>query len=51
MNPEKLTIRELFAIFDRSDAATRFVASADAEEYLAVVTYLVGRSNRRLSGA
>jgi hypothetical protein len=44
---EKLTLSELFALFGRSTDETRWVGSADSEEYLAVVTYLVQRSNAR----
>jgi hypothetical protein len=44
---EKLTLSELFALFGRTNADTRWVGSADSEEYLAVVTYLVQRSGAR----
>jgi len=44
---EKLTLSELFALFGRSTDDTRWVGSADSEEYLAVVTYLVQRSSAR----
>jgi hypothetical protein len=42
---EKLTVNELFALFGRSSEDARWVGSADSEEFLAVVTYLVERSN------
>ena len=44
---EKLTLSELFALFGRTTDDTRWVGSADSEEYLAVVTYLVQRSSAR----
>ena len=44
---EKLTLIELFALFGRTNEDTRWVGSADSEEYLAVVTYLVQRSSAR----
>jgi hypothetical protein len=44
---EKLTLSELFALFGRTSDDTRWVGSADSEEYLAVVTYLVQRSSAR----
>ena len=44
---EKLTLTELFSLLGRTADDTRWVGSADSEEYLAVVTYLVQRSNRR----
>jgi hypothetical protein len=44
---EKLTLTELFSLFGRTADETRWVGSADSEEYLAVVTYLVQRSNHR----
>src|SRR6202165_4998904 len=43
----KLTLSELFALFGRTNEDTRWVGSADSEEYLAVVTYLVQRSGAR----
>jgi hypothetical protein len=43
---EKLTHNELFALFGQRPDDTRAISSADAAEYLAVVTYLVGRSGR-----
>ena len=44
---EKLTLSELFALFGRTNEDTRWVASADSQEYLAVVLYLVQRNNAR----
>lgn len=44
---EKLTLSELFALFGRSNDDTHWVGSADSEEYLAVVSYLVQRSAHR----
>jgi hypothetical protein len=44
---EKLTLTELFALFGHRPEETRAIGSADAEEYLALVTYLVERSRRR----
>jgi len=43
----RLTVNELFALFGRTPDATRWAGIADSEEYLAVVTYLVERSQRR----
>ena len=37
---ERLTDGEFLAIFGHAPAAARSVASADSEEYLALVTYL-----------
>ena len=42
-----MTLRELFALFDRSQEDTRWLGSADSQEYLAVVTFLVQRASRR----
>ncbi len=49
MNPsgEKLAVDEFFALFGRTPNETRWVGRADSEEYLAVVTYLAERSDRR----
>jgi len=44
---EKLTLNELVALFGREPEETRAIGSADAAEYLALVTYLVGRSGQR----
>jgi hypothetical protein len=38
---ERLTDGEFLAIFGHTPMAARWVASADSEEYLALVTYLV----------
>ena len=37
---ETLTLSELFALFGREREAARTISSADAAEYLALVTYL-----------
>jgi hypothetical protein len=44
---ERLTLTELFALFGHRPEETRAIGSADAEEYLALVTYLVERSRPR----
>ena len=44
---EKLTLSELFALFGHQPEETRAISSADADEYLALVTYLVGPSRQR----
>jgi hypothetical protein len=41
---ELLTLEEFFRLFYRGLQQTRWLGSADSEEYLAVVTYLVQRS-------
>jgi hypothetical protein len=41
---DRLTIDELLAIFDRPPDVGKWVGSADSQEYLALVTYLVERS-------
>jgi hypothetical protein len=46
MNSEKLSVNELLALFGRAPEQTRLLSVADAEEYLAVVTYVVERSYR-----
>jgi hypothetical protein len=46
MNSEKLSLKELLALFGRTPEQTRLLSFADSEEYLAVVTYVVGRSYR-----
>ena len=43
---EKLSVNELLALFGRTPDQTRWVGFADSEEYLAVVTYVVGHSYR-----
>ncbi len=45
--PERLTVDEFLALFGRPAAVGRWVESADSEEYLTLVTYLVERTNRR----
>jgi hypothetical protein len=42
---EHLTMSEVFGLFGRTAEDTRWVASADSQEYLAVVLYLVQRNN------
>ncbi len=42
----ELTVEQVFALFARSNDDARWLASADAEEYLTVVTYLVARDLR-----
>jgi hypothetical protein len=44
---ERLTLSELFALFGHEPEETRGISSADADEYLALVTYLVERSRQR----
>jgi hypothetical protein len=44
---DKLTNAELFDLFGRDRDDYRWQGSADSEEYLAVVTYLVQRSSSR----
>ncbi len=46
---ENLTLSELFALFGHEPKAARAISSADAAEYLALLTYLVGRSPQRQS--
>ena len=45
--PEKLTLNEFFALFGRAPEHTRWLGSAEAEEYLALVVYLVERPSNR----
>ena len=42
---DKLTQNEFLALFGRTGDESRWVGSADSEEYLTLVTYLVERSN------
>ena len=42
-----LTMSDVFTLFGRHAEDTRCVASADSQEYLAVVLYLVQRNNGR----
>lgn len=44
---EHLTLTEVFSLFGRQPEDTRWVASADSQEYLAVVLYLVQRNDSR----
>jgi hypothetical protein len=44
---EKLTVDELFGLFGRTTEDARWISSADSEEFLAVVTYMVNRTNRQ----
>jgi hypothetical protein len=41
---EKLTVNECLALFGRTVDDSRYVSSADSEEYLTLVAYLVARS-------
>ena len=41
-----MTVEEMFSLFHRSSADARGLSSVDAEEYLAIVTYLVSRDTR-----
>ncbi len=43
---DRLTMTEVFALFGREPEDSRWVASADSQEYLAVVMYLVHRNSR-----
>src|SRR5438874_9661127 len=45
--PQRLTMSDVFSLFGRHAEDTRWVASADSQEYLAVVLYLVQRNNTR----
>jgi hypothetical protein len=40
-------VNEFRAVFGRPPEVGRWVASADSEEYLTLVTYLVERQNHR----
>ena len=44
---EKLSVNEFFALFGRTAEQARWLGSAESEEYLALVTYLVARANSR----
>jgi len=44
---EKLSVNEFFALFGRTAEQARWLGSAESEEYLALVTYLVSRANSR----
>ncbi len=41
-----LSVEEVLILFHRSNDSARWLSSADAEEYLMVVTYLVARDAR-----
>ncbi len=43
---DRLTVEEMLSLFHRSSADGMGLSAADAEEYLAIVTYLVGRDAR-----
>ncbi len=43
---DRLSMTEVFALFGREPEDSRWVASADSQEYLAVVMYLVQRNTR-----
>lgn len=47
MEDQHLTMSDVFTLFGRQAEDTRWVASADSQEYLAVVLYLVQRNNAR----
>lgn len=47
MEEQHLTMSDVFTLFGRHAEDTRWVASADSQEYLAVVLYLVQRNNAR----
>ena len=47
MEEQHLTMTDVFSLFGRHAEDTRWVAAADSQEYLAVVTYLVQRSAHR----
>lgn len=47
MEEQHLTMSDVFSLFGRQAEDTRWVASADSQEYLAVVLYLVQRNNDR----
>jgi hypothetical protein len=44
---EKLSLNEFFGLFGRTPEQTRWLGSAESEEYLALVAYLVERLNSR----
>ena len=45
--PQKLTVDEFLALFSRAPVVDRWIGSADSQEYLTLVTYLVERSTSR----
>ena len=42
--PEQLTVDEFLALFGRVPEVGRWIGSADSQEFLTLVTYLVERS-------
>lgn len=44
---DKLTVSEFLGLFGRKRNESRWMGSADSEEYLALVTYLVERRAAR----
>jgi hypothetical protein len=46
-NADTLTVNEFLALFGRTVHESRWVGSADSQEYLTLVTYLVERSGAR----
>jgi len=44
--PEQLTIEEFLALFRRTPDTSNWVASADSEEYLKLIAFLVERPRR-----
>jgi hypothetical protein len=47
---DKLTNDEFFALFGRTAEQARWAGSADSEEYLTLVTYLVERASHWSQG-
>lgn len=47
MEEQHITLTQVFSLFGRQPEDVRWVASADSQEYLAVVLYLVQRNDRR----
>ena len=45
--PQKLTVDEFLALFRRAPGVDRWMSSADAEEYLTLITYLSRDRQRR----
>ncbi len=45
--PERLAVDEFFALFGRTPEQAKWAGSADSEEYVTLVTYLVQRASRR----
>lgn len=38
-----MTVEEMLTLFHRSSSDARWLSSADADEYLAIVTYIISR--------